>query len=84
MLRQIVHNFSPGSYSIVLPAYGNVFAIIALGYIIHYLPEKVKEAYRGVFIRVPLVAQFAVTMLIAIMLYQMSSTEILPFIYFRF
>jgi D-alanyl-lipoteichoic acid acyltransferase DltB (MBOAT superfamily) len=84
MLRQICHNFSPGSYSAVLPAYGNVFIIMALGYIIHFLPERVKESYRGIFIRIPLIAQFTVIMLIAVMLYQMSTTEILPFIYFRF
>jgi D-alanyl-lipoteichoic acid acyltransferase DltB (MBOAT superfamily) len=84
MLRQIGQNFSPGSYTTVLPAYGNVFILMAVGYIIHFLPEKVKESYRGVFIRIPLAAQFAVIMLIAIMLYQLKSTEIMPFIYFRF
>ena len=84
MLRQIGQNFSPGSYSTVLPAYGNVFILMALGYLIHFLPERVKESYRGVFIRIPLIAQITAIMLIAIMLYQMSTTEILPFIYFRF
>jgi alginate O-acetyltransferase complex protein AlgI len=84
MLNQITHNFSPGSYSTVLPAYSNVFIIIALGYIIHFLPEKIKESYRGVFIRIPLAAKFAVIMLIAVMLYQMKTTEVMPFIYFRF
>ena len=84
MLRQICQNFSPGSYSTVLPAYGNVFILMALGYLIHFLPERVKESYRGVFIRIPLIAQITAIMLIAIMLYQMSTTEILPFIYFRF
>jgi alginate O-acetyltransferase complex protein AlgI len=84
MLRQIWQNFSPGSYSIVLPAYSNVFILMAAGYIIHFLPERIKESYRGVFIKIPLVAQLSVIMLIAIMLYQLRTTEILPFIYFRF
>ena len=84
MLRQIGQNFSPGSYSTVLPAYGNVFILMALGYIIHFLPERVKESYRGVFIRIPLLSQVTVIMLIAIMLYQVRTTEVMPFIYFRF
>ncbi|MBA4321954.1 MAG: MBOAT family protein [Odoribacter sp.] len=84
MLRQIGANFSPGSYTTVLPAYGNVFIMIVVGYIIHFLPERVKESYRGVFIRIPLVAQFVIIMLIAVLLYQMRTTEIMPFIYFRF
>ena len=84
MLRQIGSNFSPGSYTTVLPAYGNVFIMMAVGYIIHFLPERVKESYRGVFIRIPLIAQLLVIMLVAVMLFQIRTTEILPFIYFRF
>jgi alginate O-acetyltransferase complex protein AlgI len=84
MLRQIVNNFSSGSFTTMLQAYGSVFTLIVTGYIIHFLPERVKESYRGVFIRIPLVAKFAVIMLIAIMLYQMKTSEIMPFIYFRF
>jgi alginate O-acetyltransferase complex protein AlgI len=84
MLTQIFQNFSPGSFLTVLPAYGNVFVLILIGYIIHLLPEKTKESYRGLFIRVPLIAQLAVVMLIAIVLYQMRTTEVMPFIYFRF
>jgi D-alanyl-lipoteichoic acid acyltransferase DltB (MBOAT superfamily) len=84
MLRQIGQNFSPGSYTTVLPAYGNVFILMVVGYIMHFLPERVKESYRGIFIRIPLAAKFAVIMLIAVMLYQLRTTEIMPFIYFRF
>ena len=84
MLRQIGQNFSPGSYSTVLPAYGNVFIIMIIGYIIHFLPEVVKEAYRGAFIKIPIILQLSVIMLIAVMLYQVKTTDVLPFIYFRF
>ncbi len=84
MIRQIGQNFSPGSYFALLSAYGNVFILMTVGYIIHFLPENVKESYRALFIRVPLVAQFAAIMLIAIVLFQLRTTEIMPFIYFRF
>lgn len=84
MLNQIAYVFSPGSYMTVLPAYGNVFLLMAAGYVIHFLPEKVKESYRGLFIRVPLIFQLAAVMLAAILLYQMRSTDVMPFIYFRF
>jgi D-alanyl-lipoteichoic acid acyltransferase DltB (MBOAT superfamily) len=84
MLKQIGENFSPGSYLTVLLAFSNVFLLMAIGYIIHFLPEKIKESYRGLFIKIPLAAQLAVIMLIAVILYQMRTTEILPFIYFRF
>jgi D-alanyl-lipoteichoic acid acyltransferase DltB (MBOAT superfamily) len=84
MLRQIWNNFSPGSYSTVLPAYGQVLSLIAVGYIVHFLPEKIKESYRGVFIRTPLAGQLVFILLLAIALWQLRTAEIMPFIYFRF
>jgi D-alanyl-lipoteichoic acid acyltransferase DltB (MBOAT superfamily) len=84
MFTQITQSFTPGSYSTVIPAYSNVFLLMAVGYLIHFLPEKLKESYRGFFIKIPLAAQMVIIMLIAVMLYQMRTTEIMPFIYFRF
>jgi D-alanyl-lipoteichoic acid acyltransferase DltB (MBOAT superfamily) len=84
MFKQITQNFTPDSYLTVISGYSNVFLLMAVGYLIHFLPEKFKESYRGIFIKVPLAAQILVIMLIAIVLYQMRTTEIMPFIYFRF
>ena len=56
MLNQIFGNFSPVSYRTVIPAYRNVFLLMAVGYIIHFLPEKTKESYRGLFIRMPVLS----------------------------
>jgi D-alanyl-lipoteichoic acid acyltransferase DltB (MBOAT superfamily) len=84
MLKQITENFSPGSYMTVLPSYSSTFLLIAVGYIIHLLPESVKESYRGIFIRIPLAAQIVVILGVAILLFQMRSTAVMPFIYFRF
>ncbi len=84
MVKQITGSFSPGSWLTVLPSYSTVFILIITGYLIHFLPEKVKESYRGLFIRVPLAAQMLVAILVAVLMYQMRSSEVMPFIYFRF
>jgi D-alanyl-lipoteichoic acid acyltransferase DltB (MBOAT superfamily) len=84
MLKQIAENFSPGSYMTVLPAYSSTFLLIAVGYIIHLLPENTKESYRGLFISIPLAVQIVVILGVAILLYQMRSVDVMPFIYFRF
>ncbi len=84
MLRQIVENFSPGSYMTVIPVYGTVFLLIITGYLIHFLPEKVKESYRGLFINMPVVFQLAAILAMAIVIFQIRTTDIMPFIYFRF
>jgi hypothetical protein len=84
MFRQITHNFSPGSYLTVIPAYSNVLFLMAAGYLVHFLPEKFKESYRGLFIKIPLAVQMVIILLVAFLLYQMRTAEIMPFIYFRF
>jgi hypothetical protein len=84
MLSQIFTSFSPGSYLAVLPAYGSVFLLIFAGYLIHFLPETFKEAVRGLFINIPGPARLAVIMLVAVLLYQMRTPDVTPFIYFRF
>lgn len=84
MLKQVTGNFSPGSFAEVLPAYKEVFGLILVGYIIHFLPENMKEWYRGLFIKFPLVLKLAVIMIVAVLLYQVGTSGIQPFIYFRF
>ena len=84
MFRQIAHNFSPGSYLTVIPAYSNALLLMAAGYLVHFLPEKFKESYRGLFIKIPLAVQMLIILLVAFLLYQMRTAEIMPFIYFRF
>ena len=84
MLKQIFENFSPGSYMTVLPAYSSALILMLVAYIIHFLPERTKESYRGLFIRIPLAGQLAVIMVVAMLLFQLRTTEVMPFIYFRF
>ncbi len=84
MLNQIFRHFSPESYSNVITAFTNVFLLIGIGYLFHFLPEKVKESYRGFFIRIPVPVQMLMLLAVAMMLYQMRTPSIVPFIYFRF
>jgi hypothetical protein len=84
ILRQIFKDFMPGSFSTLFQAYSGVFALMAAGYIIHFLPEKFKESYRGLFIKIPLAVQMVIVLLAGLLLYQMRTAEIMPFIYFRF
>ena len=84
MLRQICFSFSPGTFISLMPVYGQVLIMILTGYLLHFLPEKVKESYRGLFIRTPVAGQLVFILLLAVALWQMRTTDIMPFIYFRF
>ncbi len=84
MLSQIFSSFSPGNYQTVLMAYLPVLVLIASGYILHFLPVTIKEAYRGLFIRMPLMIKFVIVLGVILLLYKVGSDVIQPFIYFRF
>ncbi|HLN21534.1 MAG TPA: MBOAT family O-acyltransferase [Bacteroidales bacterium] len=84
MLIQITEHFSPGNWESVWITYVNVFLLISAGYIIHFVPENIKESWRGIFINIPVAAQLATIMLVAILLYSMRMVDTIPFIYFRF
>ncbi len=84
MLRQIINDFVPASFGTVLTAYSGAFALMAAGYIMHFLPEKFKEWYRGLFINTPVAVQFILVLIAGFLLFRMGSFATMPFIYFRF
>jgi len=84
MLTQIFSSFTPGDYGRVLMAYMPVIVLIVSGYILHFLPVTVKEAYRGLYIRMPVVVQFLVVLAVALLLHRVGAEVVQPFIYFRF
>jgi D-alanyl-lipoteichoic acid acyltransferase DltB (MBOAT superfamily) len=84
MLSQIFASFTPGDYGTVVMSYLSVVILIVSGYILHFLPVTVKESYRGLFIRMPLIAQMAVTLAVVLLLHRVGTDVVQPFIYFRF
>jgi len=84
MLNQIFLSFTPGNYSNVVMAYLPVVVLIISGYILHFLPVTVKESYRGLFIRLPVVIQLILTLAVALLLHRVGTDVVQPFIYFRF
>jgi len=84
MLTQIFTSFTPGDYGRVIMAYLPVMVLIASGYILHFLPVTTKEAYRGLFIRLPLAVKFLIAIGVALLLHKVGTDVVQPFIYFRF
>ncbi|TKG91200.1 MBOAT family protein [Puteibacter caeruleilacunae] len=84
MLYQVTHYFSPQSIVDVFFAHQTSLWIILLGFITHWLPNPSKELLRGWYIRSPFWVKVSFGCLVAILLFQMSATDLQPFIYFRF
>ncbi len=84
MLHQIVRNFNAPVIPQVVAGYTAVFALIASGYALHFLPNRADTLARHTVARSPLPMQ---VLLVAVMIWcvmQIKSSDIQPFIYFQF
>jgi alginate O-acetyltransferase complex protein AlgI len=61
-----------------------VLAVLAIGLVSHWLPERWYQASRESFIRMPAPAQAAALFCAALALREMASAEAVPFVYFQF
>jgi len=68
----------------IISGYKFVFVLILLGYFIHWIPEKIKEAYRTWFASRSFIVMGLLAVVAIFMMYQLMSGEMQPFIYFQF
>ena len=64
--------------------YRNVFIMIILGMVIHWLPENFKRRYRIWFAKMPLPLMVVACALIVFVIYQFITADLQSFIYFQF
>jgi D-alanyl-lipoteichoic acid acyltransferase DltB (MBOAT superfamily) len=84
ILNQLFFNFKWSLIPDVLAVYSNVFLVIILGFLIHFIPEHWKFWYRNKFSKAPVLVQLLVCFVTVFFMYQVASTNLQPFIYFQF
>lgn len=84
MLYQILNNFNPAIIPQVVEGYKAVFALIVLGYAMHFLPEKIDIDIRNRVVNASFWWQVALMALTIWCVMQIKSSDIQPFIYFQF
>jgi D-alanyl-lipoteichoic acid acyltransferase DltB (MBOAT superfamily) len=84
MFNQIFNKFNAGLIPDIVSSYQEVFFIIVGGFILHWLPANFKEKYRGWFIQSPLWVKLIIVVVVVFVIYQVKSSAIQPFIYFKF
>lgn len=84
ILQQIQGNFSAHLIPEILSNYSKVFIVMAIGYLIHWLPVTTKDWYQNAFIKSPMGLKIAITVLSVIGVYQAMSADLQAFIYFQF
>ncbi|MEZ4804485.1 MAG: MBOAT family O-acyltransferase [Bacteroidia bacterium] len=68
----------------ILINFWEVFLLMTLAFIIHWLPKQSKWEYKKFFIKTPVWAKVVITILTVILIYQTKSSDTKPFIYFQF
>ncbi len=84
ILSQIFKHFKVRIFLPFLQGYPLVSALILLGFLLHFAPEKSKDRLRKAPAAMPLPLQSAALALMIWIVFQFLAADIQPFIYFRF
>jgi alginate O-acetyltransferase complex protein AlgI len=84
MLGQIGGDFGWHLAGDVLWGFRTVFAMMLLGFVVHWLPTSTKNWYREKFVALPLWAMALACVAVVGVIYQTVTAEAVPFIYFQF
>lgn len=84
MLSQITSSMHIEFLGQVLIGYWQVMVLIVVGYVLHFIPDRVSEQCRRAFVKMP-VPFYAIALIIMIVIImQVKTSDIQPFIYFQF
>ena len=84
MLNQIFTAFRPRLFTQLVEGYWEVFALMSLGFFLHFVPDSWEHACCKAVIRLPLIGKALLLVAMIYLVIQMKSSEIQPFIYFQF
>ncbi|HYG52966.1 MAG TPA: MBOAT family O-acyltransferase [Flavobacteriales bacterium] len=81
VIEQIFGNGAYDNAWLSITAYASVFILLAIAFIIHWLPVRTKEMYTNAFVNLPVVVQALIVVIAVVLIYQMASAERVPFTY---
>jgi D-alanyl-lipoteichoic acid acyltransferase DltB (MBOAT superfamily) len=84
LMAQIAGNFGWAQVPAMISSYWKVFAIMILGYVLHWLPGSFKDKWTTRFVSTPLYQKVIISAIVVFVIYQSVSAGLQPFIYFRF
>jgi alginate O-acetyltransferase complex protein AlgI len=84
MISQIFCDFRPQLFMPLISSYWTVFAVMAVGYLMQYMPDRWMTYGERCMIKTPLVLQAVVVVIAIFCVIQVKSSDVVPFIYFQF
>jgi D-alanyl-lipoteichoic acid acyltransferase DltB (MBOAT superfamily) len=84
MFSQILTFFHGAVFFQWIVGYQKVFVLVLVGFIIHFIPKSVDNKIQGLLAKSPLVVQALLLAIMIIIVVQVQSAQLQPFIYFNF
>ena len=84
MISQIFTSFHPELAGQLFVGYWKVFALMGIGYLLHWCPDSWQNACSRGMVRMPVVVQAFILIVLIFLVIQVKSSDIQPFIYFQF
>lgn len=84
MLSQIFTSFHPEVFSQLVEGYWRVFALMLLGFLLHFAPESWEKICSKGVTRLPVLGKVLLLTALVYLVIQVKSSDIQPFIYFQF
>jgi len=84
MMTQIATSFHPELFLQLIQGYPVVFALMGLGFFLHFTPKSWEDACLRQTIAMPLFFKAVALVIVVIIVMQVKSSDIQPFIYFQF
>jgi D-alanyl-lipoteichoic acid acyltransferase DltB (MBOAT superfamily) len=84
MLNQMVNFFHGEVFIQFVNGYKLIFGLIIIGYIVHFLPEKIKESVKNFVINASLYTQVVMLVVVIWVVIQFRFADLQPFLYFKF
>ncbi len=84
ILEQIFTNFNAALIPEIAAGYWEIFALMLLGYLLHFVPATMQEKAKGRIIKNNIVVNALIMAVLIWIIMQIKSTGIQPFIYFQF
>ena len=84
ILNKILSPMVDGVMANVIYEYRAVIGVMVFGFMIHWMPKTTKELAKDLFAKIPLPVQAIVITMVIVLLYQVKTSDVQPFIYFQF
>ena len=84
IVSRIFTEFHPELFAGVVEGYWKVLALIAIGFVLHFVPDRVEQRCKRTFVKMPTWTYCVALILIVLFVIQIKSSDVQPFIYFQF